>query len=130
MLSSEPTPVVDTHGARLLGVLLPLLRRPLTAEEDFWEVASMAANLHVFTVEELAAAARAAGFGDVALRASGWLATLVLTASYVVHGRRAGLARRLPWRLMEEVSRRLDATVTDRAVPARFRHTVVGRLTR
>ncbi|HVU72125.1 MAG TPA: class I SAM-dependent methyltransferase, partial [Mycobacteriales bacterium] len=46
-LSSEPTPVVEAHGHLLLKGLLPLLRRPLTAEEDFWEVASMAANLHV-----------------------------------------------------------------------------------
>ena len=128
VLSSEPTPVVDAHGILLVRALLPLLRRPLSAEEDFWEVASMAANLHVFRRDELAAAGAAAGFGSVSLDTAGFAATLLLTASYVVHGRRPGLARLVPWRLAEEVGRRADALVFDRALPARMRHTVVGVL--
>ena len=48
---SEPTPTVQRHGEVLVRVLLPLLRRPLTPTEDFWELASMDANLHVFTPE-------------------------------------------------------------------------------
>jgi ubiquinone/menaquinone biosynthesis C-methylase UbiE len=128
VISSEPTPVVDAHGERLVRVLLAALRRPLSAEEDFWEVASMAANLHVFTPEELAAAARAAGFADVRLGAAGLSSTLVLTASYVVHGRRPRLAGVVPWRAAEELTRRVDEWVLDRVVPARFRHTVVGVL--
>src|SRR5206468_2210122 len=57
VVSSEPTPTVDRHGELLVRGLLAVLRRPLTPEEDFWEVASMAANLHVFSPEDVAAAA-------------------------------------------------------------------------
>jgi ubiquinone/menaquinone biosynthesis C-methylase UbiE len=128
VISSEPTPVVDRHGALLVRALLAVLRRPLTPEEDFWEVASMAANLHVFTADDVAGAAGAAGFADVRLDTAGFLATLLLTTSYVVHGRRPGLARALPWRFAEEVSRRLDALLCDRVLPRRLRHTVAGVL--
>ena len=89
---------------------------------------SMAANLHVFTPEGLGAQAREAGFTDVRLRTADWLSTLVLTASYVVHGRRRALARRLPWRALEEAAYRVDGFVLDRLLPARLRHTVVGVL--
>jgi len=123
---SEPTPAVDRHGARLVRLLLPVLRRPLGPEEDFWEVASMAANLHVFTLEQLARLARQAGYAEVRLGTAGFLSTLVLTASYVVHGRRRGLARRLPWRSLEAAGRGVDALVCDRLLPERLRHTVAG----
>lgn len=128
VLSSEPTPAVDTHSAVLVRGLLTLLRRPLPPEEDFWEVASMAANLHVFTPADLAAAAGRAGFSAVRVRPAGFVATLVLTASYVVHGRAPALARRLPWRYLEAAGRSLDAAVADRLLPARLRHTVTARL--
>lgn len=128
VLSSEPTPAVEGHGAVLVRVLLALLRRPLTAEEDFWEVASMAANLHVFTVADIDRLAREAGFTRPVLRTADWLSTMVLTASYVTHGRRPGVARRLPWRRVEAIAARLDALVVDRLLPPALRHTVVGRL--
>jgi ubiquinone/menaquinone biosynthesis C-methylase UbiE len=127
---SEPTPTVERHGAVLVRGLLPLLRRPLTPTEDFWELASMAANLHVFTPAGLAGQAARAGFADVRLTTADLLSTLVLTASYVVHGRRRGLARRVPWRALEAAARAVDAAVADRLVPARARHTVVGVLHR
>ncbi|MHB8340480.1 MAG: class I SAM-dependent methyltransferase [Mycobacteriales bacterium] len=128
VLSSEPTPAVARHGCVLVRALLPLLARPLTGEEDFWEVASMAANLYVFTADELADLARTAGFGDIRLHTEDWLSTLVLTASYVVHGRRPGWARVLPWRQAERVAAYLDGLVLDRVLPPRLRHTVVGVL--
>ena len=128
VIVSEPTPTVERHGVVLVRGLLPVLRRPLTPAEDFWELASMAANLHVFTPGGLAAQARAAGYRDVRLTTADLLSTLVLTASYVVHGRRRGLARRVPWRTLEAVARRVDELVADRLLPARLRHTVVGVL--
>lgn len=128
VVASEPTPAVEAHGRVLVRALVPLLRRPLSPEEDFWEVASMAANLHVFGPEELARLGREAGFGRVELTTVGLLSTLVLTASYVVHGRRPGLARRVPWRALEGLGRRVDGLLADRALPARLRHTVVGTL--
>jgi ubiquinone/menaquinone biosynthesis C-methylase UbiE len=128
VLSSEPTPAVDRHGARLVRVLLPLLHRPLSDVEDFWEVASMAANLHVFDLAELEAVASSAGFARVELRTADWLSTLVLTTSYVTHGRRPGLARRVPWRRAEAAAALVDRWVVDRVVPSRLRHTIVGAL--
>ncbi|HZB49631.1 MAG TPA: class I SAM-dependent methyltransferase, partial [Mycobacteriales bacterium] len=128
VVASEPTPTVERHGEVLVRALLPLLRRPLTPTEDFWELASMAANLHVFTPEGLAAQAREAGYTDVRLDTADLLSTLVLTGSYVVHGRRRALARRIPWRALEAGARAVDGAVLDRLVPARLRHTVVGVL--
>ena len=125
---SEPTPAVERHGAVLVRGLLPVLRRPLTPVEDFWELASMAANLHVFTPDRLAAQAREAGYTDIRLGTADLLSTLVLTGSYVVHGRRRALARRIPWRALEAAARAVDGAVVDRLVPARLRHTVVGVL--
>ncbi|MFL6074731.1 MAG: class I SAM-dependent methyltransferase [Mycobacteriales bacterium] len=130
VLCSEPTPAVDRHGAVLVRGLLGVLRRPLTPEEDFWEVASMAANLHTFTPAELAAHAAATGYAASRLATAGFAGTLLLTASYVTHGRRPGLARRLPWRRAEAAARTADALVFDRVVPPRLRHTVTGVLYR
>ena len=130
VVCSEPTPAVEQQGGLLVRGLLPLLRRPLTPEEDFWEVASMAANLHVFTPAELEALALRAGFTGARLGTADVLSTLVLTASYVTHGRRPGLARRLPWRSAEALGRAADRVLLDRVVPARLRHTVSGLLLR
>jgi ubiquinone/menaquinone biosynthesis C-methylase UbiE len=125
VVASEPTPAVDRHAAVLVRLLLAVLRRPLSAEEDFWEVASMAANLHVFTPVELGRLARQAGYAEVSVQTADFVSTLVLTASYVVHGRRRGLARRIPWRALEAAGRGID-TLCDWMLPGRLRHTVVG----
>lgn len=128
VLLSEPTPTVERHGAVLVRGLLAALRRPLTPEEDFWEVASMAANLHVFTPESLSALAREAGFAELRLTTTDFADTLLITASYVVWGRAPGLARRLPWRRADDVARLADRTFWNRVLPERWRHTVVGTL--
>lgn len=130
VLSSEPTPAVTRQAGPLVRGLLAALRRDLSAEEDFWEVASMAANLHVFTIDELGALARDAGFADVRLHTADLVSTLVLTASYVTYGRRPGLAARVPWRRLEELAGVADRAVCDRLVPPRLRHTVAGVLRR
>jgi ubiquinone/menaquinone biosynthesis C-methylase UbiE len=128
VLVSEPTRTVERHGAVLVRGLLPLLRRPLTPEEDFWEVASMAANLHVFTCDELAGLAYDAGFGSVSLGTTDFADTLLITASYVAWGRRPGLARLFPWRAADEVARLADRLVWNRVLPSGWRHTVAGVL--
>jgi len=130
VLSSEPTPIVERHGDVLVQGMLSVLRTPLEPEAEFWELAAMAANLHVFSCREMQAMAAAAGFRDINLRTAAVAATLVLTASYVLHGRKPEIARRLPWRDLESASRLIDAAVLDRIVPSSWRHTVVGRLTR
>ncbi len=128
VVTSEPTPTVDRHGGTLVRGLLAVLHRPLTPEEDFWEVASMAANLHVFTPAELAGLAREAGFRTARLTTADFLSTMLITASYVAHGRRPGLARRLPWRRLEAAASTVDGLVVDRVLPESLRHTVVGVL--
>jgi ubiquinone/menaquinone biosynthesis C-methylase UbiE len=128
VVASEPTPTVGRHATPLVKGLLRVLRRPLTQEEDFWEIASMAANLHVFTPAELTRLAREAGYAEVRLGTEDLLSTLVLTASYVTHGRRRELARRLPWRQVEAGARWVDRTVLERVLPESARHTVVGVL--
>jgi ubiquinone/menaquinone biosynthesis C-methylase UbiE len=126
----EPTPTAEAHAARLVRALLRVLHRTLTPEEDFWEVASMAANLHVFTPAQLAATAIDAGYRDVSLSTSYFCVTLLLTASYVTHGRRPGLARWVPWRRLETLAYLLDVALANRVLPADWRHAVVGVLRR
>jgi ubiquinone/menaquinone biosynthesis C-methylase UbiE len=128
VLVSEPTPTVERHGAVLVRALLPLLRRPLSPVEDFWEVASMAANLHVFTEGSLGSLARDAGFTRVGLGTTDFADTLLITASYVSWGRRPGLARLVPWRCADEAARLADRWVWNRVLPPSWRHTLAGVL--
>jgi ubiquinone/menaquinone biosynthesis C-methylase UbiE len=128
VLLSEPTPSVERHGEWLVRALLAVVRRPLSPEDDFWEVASMAANLHVFTAEQLGGHARAAGFTDVRLATADFAEKLLLTASYVLHGRAPRLSAAVPWRAASVLAGAVDAAITNRALPPGLRHTVVGVL--
>ncbi len=130
VLSSEPTPVVETHGGWLLSVLLrlPGLRGGLAPEDEFWELAAMAANLHTFTRTDLVRLAAAAGYADIDVAASGFAETLAMTASYAVHGHNPALAGVVPWRRLTAAGALADRLAWDRALPARWRHTLTGRL--
>jgi ubiquinone/menaquinone biosynthesis C-methylase UbiE len=128
VVTCEPTPAAEAHAAALAGVLVRVLHRPLTPEDDFWEVASMAANLHVFTPAQLGAMATGAGYREVALSTRYFCATLVLAASYVTHGRRPGLAQRVPWRWLQSLASALDVAVANRFLPVTWRHALVGVL--
>jgi ubiquinone/menaquinone biosynthesis C-methylase UbiE len=128
VVACEPTPATEAHSEPLVRALLRVLHRPLTPEEDFWEVASMAANLHVFTPAQLAAMATGAGYREVSLSTRHFCATLLLTACYITHGRRPGLARRVPWRRLETLASTLDGAVANRVLPDTWRHAVVGVL--
>lgn len=130
VLSSEPTPIVEQHGAILLKVLLriPGLNHGLPQEDEFWELAAMAANLHTFTQRELEDLAAIAQFRQVTIRTSGFAETMVMTASYASHGHAPGLARRIPWRRLTEAGAFADRRAFDRVLPSRWRHTLTGRL--
>jgi ubiquinone/menaquinone biosynthesis C-methylase UbiE len=128
VVTCEPTPATEAHSEPLVRALLRVLHRTLTPEEDFWEVASMAANLHVFTPPQLGAMATGAGYREVSLSTRYFCATLLLTASYITHSRRPALARRVPWRRLESLACTLDVAVANQILPVRWRHAVVGVL--
>ena len=98
VLSSEPTPTVESHGAVLVKglLLLPGFRGGMAEEDEFWELAAMAANLHTFTRGELAGLCHESGFTDVDLRSAGFSETLVMTASYVSQTHSTGVEDE-PW---------------------------------
>ena len=130
VLSSEPTPIVETHGGWLLkGLLkLPGLRGGLPPEDEFWELAAMAANLHTFTQQQLEVLAGQAGYGHIDIRTSGFAETLMMTASYATHGHAPALADRVPWRRLTDAGAWSDRVAWDRILPAGWRHTLTGRL--
>ena len=84
--------------------------------------------MHVFTPRQLADMTAAAGFGQTRLQTADLASTLVMTASYVVHGRRPGLAALVPWRAAGSAALHFDALFSNRILPGRWRHTVVGVL--
>lgn len=130
VLSSEPTPIVETHGAWLLrGLLaLPGMRGGLAPEDEFWELAAMAANLHTFTQQDLEQLCADAGYAVVDIRTSGFAETLVMTASYASHGHAPAIAGRVPWRRLTDAGALADRIAWDHILPARWRHTLTGRL--
>lgn len=126
VLVSEPTPAVERHGGVLVRALLPLLP-DLDETADYWELAAMAANLHVFTRAELEELARKAGYREVRIGTTDFADTLLLTASYVVQGR-VPAARRLPWRAADSLARLTDRVWWNRILPEGWRHTLAGVL--
>ena len=111
VLSSEPTPIVETHGALVAqgaagaapGCAAGCRRR--TSSGSY----AMAANLHTFTAAELIGLCRDAGFREIEIATSGFAETLAMTASYATHGHNPALARRVPWRRITSAGARADA---------------------
>jgi ubiquinone/menaquinone biosynthesis C-methylase UbiE len=128
LLSSEPTPTVEKHGAVLVkGLLqLPGLRGGLPEEDEFWELAAMAANLHTFTQQELKGLCLTVGFSDVDIATMGFAETLTMTASYASHGHAPDLADRLPWPLLTKLAERADTMFWNRVLPDSAKHTLQG----
>lgn len=128
VLSSEPTPTVESHGAVLVRglLLLPGFRGGMAEEDEFWELAAMAANLHTFTRGELADLCHDSGYTDVDIRSAGFSETLVMTASYVSHGHAPDIARRVPWRHVVTAAGLADRHFWNRVLPESARHTLQG----
>ncbi|MCH9817236.1 MAG: class I SAM-dependent methyltransferase [Actinomycetia bacterium] len=128
VLSSEPTPTVEQHGAILVRGLLqiPGLRGGLAEEDEFWELAAMAANLHTFTADELAALCRSAGYTEVGIETAGFAETLTMTASYASHGHAPDIADKLPWPLLTKLAAKADSVLWNRVLPASAKHTLQG----
>lgn len=128
VLSSEPTPTVEEHGAVLVKglLMLPGFRGGMAEEDEFWELAAMAANLHTFTHGELSTLCHEAGFTDIDLSSASFAETLVMTASYVSHGHAPDVARHVPWGPMVTVAGGVDRYFWNRILPASARHTLQG----
>lgn len=136
---SEPTPQADTIGgwtargalAGLKGVrtVARALGRPLSEHDPetrqtnhFWDLVSMAANLHTFSAKDLRELGAQAGFGTVEVQGSGLTSISWAAAYYCLVGELPDLAaseraKRLSGRVFEGL-RRFDGAVVERALPA------------
>lgn len=115
---------------RALETLKRLARRHREDEEERrrWEMASIAANLHTFTPEALEALAEAAGFEEISVSTASWAWILVLGLNYYLLGESDALARsraaRRVGRAIADTAAAFDRLVSDRWLPAGWRHTV------
>jgi hypothetical protein len=93
-----------------------------------WELASIAANLHTFEPEEIAALAEKAGFEDIQVGTAWWSWILVLGINYYLVGESERLAAnrvaRTAARTAANAAATFDRLIADRVVPPRWRHTV------
>lgn len=132
---AEPTPNGEKQVGWLVGSAVRVVegaRRALHKEEDLerrhWELASIAANLHTFEPEDLAALAEKAGFEEIAVSTAWWSWILTLGMNYYLVGEFETLAsstlvRRVA-RAAADTAAAFDRAVADKLVPPRWRHTV------
>ncbi|MFT5221922.1 MAG: ubiquinone/menaquinone biosynthesis C-methylase UbiE [Glaciecola sp.] len=136
---SEPTPQADSIGGLVARAALGSLKaarvaaravgRPLSAHpadeaqtNHFWDLVSMAANLHTFRAQDLHELGAAAGFTNVEVRGSGLVSISWAAAYYCMVGELPALAaseraKRNSGRIFEAL-RRLDDAVVERFLPA------------
>ena len=135
---SEPTPWADRIGGwtarsalaglRVARRVTGALGRPLSAHDEetaalnhYWDLVAMAANLHVFSPDELRALGDQAGFDEVEVRGSGLLSISWAAAYYCLVGELPDLAaseraKRVSGRVFGAL-RQLDGAVAERVVP-------------
>jgi ubiquinone/menaquinone biosynthesis C-methylase UbiE len=135
LVLAEPTPAGERQVAAVVGTIARgvngwrrLRKRARDVEAERWELASMAANLHTFTPEDLRRLAIQAGFAEARVSAAWWAWVLALGANYFAVGESRFLetnpaARLLRHRLVDAAAA-FDRLVGERLVPARWRHTV------
>ena len=140
---AEPTP----GGERQVGAVVGRLWRSVEAvrrlrghrpsaedvERQQWELASMAANLHTFTPDDLESLATKAGFEDISVGTAWWAWVLALGINYYLAGELEQLWERRPVRNVArgilDAAAFLDRTVAERLVPA-DRHATVWAVLR
>lgn len=131
---AEPTPGGERQVARVVGstvkvveAIKRLARRPDDEEHRHWELASMAANLHTFEPEDVAALAEKAGFEDISVGTASWAWILVLGLNYYLVGEMPFLshpiARRIA-RALADGAAAFDRVVADSFLPQGWRHTI------
>lgn len=135
---SEPTPWADRIGgwtarsalAGLKGArkVASAVGRPLSAHDEetaalnhYWDLVAMAANLHVFSPDDLRALGDEVGFDEVEVRGSGLLSISWAAAYYCLVGELPDLAaskraKGLSGRVFGAL-RQVDGLVAERVVP-------------
>lgn len=135
---AEPTGGGERQVAAVVGTAVRVVetmkrvarRRADAAEEERkqWELASIAANLHTFSPDEIAMLAERAGFEDISVRTASWAWILVLGLNYYLVGEWERLGRnaitRRAGRLAAALAAAFDRLVADRFFPAGWRHTI------
>lgn len=132
---AEPTPAGERQVGAVVGVAVrgvdavrAILRRDRDEEHHYWEMASMAANLHTFQAEDLAAIAADSGFEDVRVGTASWAWVLALGLNYYLAGEMPAVARNPITRTLASAivssAAAFDRLVADRVVPPSWRHTV------
>lgn len=132
---AEPTPSGERQVGALVGTVYRgleaarwLARQPKDLEHERWELASMAANLHTFTREDLTSIAVKAGFTEVTVGTAGWAWILALGVHYYLAGEidlvRRSVALRSTMRAFVGAAATFDRVIAERLVPAHLQHTV------
>lgn len=135
---AEPTAAGERQVGAVVGTLwrtLTLARRlarrhpsPAQLEQQQWELASMAANLHTFTPADLERFADKAGFDEIAVGTSSWAWVLALGVNYYLAGEFERLWRTPVMRAAAAISLRrvklADRLVFERVIPSDLHATV------
>jgi ubiquinone/menaquinone biosynthesis C-methylase UbiE len=138
IILAEPTAGGEAQVATVVGAAVRLVegikrvvRRAPDADEEErkqWELASMAANLHTFTPDQIIDYAERAGFDDITVRTASWAWILVLGLNYYLVGEWDWLARspfmRAGGRLAAAAAAMFDRALSDRVFPPGWRHTI------
>ena len=113
---------------RALEAWRKVRRRPRDLEHEQWEMASIAANLHTFTPDDIERLAREAGFEHVDAGTASWAWVLTLGLNYYFVGESQLIANsrvaRGVGRRLAEAAAAFDRTIADRYFPPGWRHTV------
>lgn len=132
---AEPTAPGERQVAAVVGAVYRavdawrrLRRRPKDLEHERWEMASIAANLHTFSPQDIERLAREAGFEEVRAGTASWAWVLALGLNYYLVGESQTLANsrlaRAAGRRIAEAAATFDRAVADRVFPASWRHTI------
>lgn len=135
LVLAEPTPTGERQVGAVVGSLArgieaarTIVRRPADEEHHSWELASMAANLHTFTRQDLEGLARSAGFDEVRVTTAWWSWVLVLGLNYYAAGESQFLATNgvahSVRRAAVNAAIAADRLLFNRLIPEQFRHTV------
>ena len=132
---AEPTSAGERQVGAVVGVAVRAVEalrraRGLAVDDEHlhWELASMAANLHTFEPNDIAAMAEKAGFEDIVVETASCAWILALGLNYYLAGEFERIAKtpllRTTARAIASGAWAFDRAVGDRLFPPGWRHTV------